>query len=153
MSYTNEESPEFIALFNGKFNPAKEKYTNALKPEFLALFNGHDKLSSSTAQSRDDFIKEIDKESADVLNAVLGRPTLFAPVVKIEKVISTDIIHTRKSREKMGQSGVTQQEVIETINDSSKVNQNDTILCNGRRINVRLVKKEEKYLVIDVYVN
>ncbi len=68
-------------------------------------------------------------------------------------VISTDIIHTRKSREKMGQSDVTQQEVIETINDSSKVNQNDTILCNGRRINVRLVKKEEKYLVIDVYVN
>lgn len=120
MSYTHEESPEFIALFNGKFNPAKQKYTSALKPEFLALFNGHDKLSHP---------------------------------VTLQTVISTDIIHTRKSREKMGQSDVTQQEVIETINDSSKVNQNDTILCNGRRINVRLVKKEEKYLVIDVYVN
>lgn len=125
MSYTNEESPEFVALFNGKFNPA---------------------------QSRDDFIKEMDEECADSLNAILGRSTLFAPVVKIEKVISTDIIHTRKSREKMGQFGLTQEEVVKVINDSSKVKQNDTILCNGRRVNVRLVKKDEKYLVIDVYV-
>ena len=116
MSYTNEESPEFVALFNGKFNPA---------------------------QSRDDLI---DEECADSLNAILGRSTL------LETVISTDIIHTRKSREKMGQFGLTQEEVVKVINDSSKVKQNDTILCNGRRVNVRLVKKDEKYLVIDVYV-
>ena len=125
MSYTNEESPEFVALFNGKFNPA---------------------------QSRDDLIKEIDEECADSLNAILGRSTLFPFVVKIETVISTDIIHTRKSREKMGQFGLTQEEVVKVINDSSKVKQNDTILCNGCRVNVRLVKKDEKYLVIDVYV-
>ena len=102
------------------------------------------------AQSRDDFMKEVDEMCADFMN---GTCHIGPRRTTIEKVISTDIIHTRKSREKMGQSGVTQQEVIETINDSSKVNQNDTILCNGRRINVRLVKKEEKYLVIDVYVN
>ena len=101
-------------------------------------------------QSRDDFMKEVDEMCADFMN---GTCHIGPRRTTIETVISTDIIHTRKSREKMGQSGVTQQEVIETINDSSKVNQNDTILCNGRRINVRLVKKEEKYLVIDVYVN
>lgn len=80
-----------------------------------------------------------------------GKDKVTYPVT-LQLLISTDIIHTRKSREKMGQFGLTQEQVIEVINDSSKVNQNDTILCNGRRVNVRLVKKDEKYLVIDVYV-
>lgn len=102
------------------------------------------------AQSHEDFIKELNEECADFMN---GTCHIGPRRTTIETVISTDIIHTRKSREKMGQFGLTQEEVIEVINDSSKVKQNDTILCNGRRVNVRLVKKEEKYLVIDVYVN
>jgi len=133
-----------MSYTNGK------RYDFELSPEFTALFNGKDNLSSSTAQSREDFIKEIDEECADFMN---GTCHIGPCRTTIEKVISTDIIHTRKSREKMRQSGVTQQEVIETINNSLKLNQNDTILCNGRRINVRLAKEEEKYIVIDVYVN
>ena len=95
-------------------------------------------------QSHEDFIKELNEECADFMNGTCH--------IGPRKVISTDIIHTRKSREKMGQFGLTQEEVVKVINDSSKVKQNDTILCNGRRVNVRLVKKDEKYLVIDVYV-
>ena len=124
-------------------------YTNPVSEKHRAYFNGLDNIVSVVD---DDLIKEIDEECADSLNAILGRSTLFPFVVKIETVISTDIIHTRKSREKMGQFGLTQEEVVKVINDSSKVKQNDTILCNGCRVNVRLVKKDEKYLVIDVYV-
>jgi hypothetical protein len=124
MSYTNEESPEFIALFNGKFNPAQSR------DDFTGLLT---KLYN-TAMSEEDTV---------LLQNELGA---------LPPVISTDIVHTRKSREKMGQFGLTQEEVVKVINDSSKVKQKDTILCNGRRVNVRLVKKDEKYLVIDVYV-
>ena len=50
----------------------------------------------------------------------------------------------------MSQFCLSNMEVMDAINTGEKVQQNDTILCNGS-INVRLVEKDGKYLIIDLY--
>ena len=70
--------------------------------------------------------------------------------INIKMLTENDIIQTNKSRSKMSQFCLSNMEVMDAINTGEKVQQNDTILCNGS-INVRLVEKDGKYLIIDLY--
>lgn len=70
--------------------------------------------------------------------------------MNIKMLRQDEIIHTNKSRAKMTQFSLSKNEVMNAINVGEKVQQNDTILCNGP-VNVRMVKKDDKYIIIDLY--
>lgn len=90
-------------------------------------------------------VNEFIKENWGNINSILG-----SIPINIKMLTENDIIQTNKSRSKMSQFCLSNMEVMDAINKGEKVQQNDTILCNGS-INVRLVKKDEKYLIIDLY--
>lgn len=50
----------------------------------------------------------------------------------------------------MAQFSLSNCEVLNAINAGEKVEQNNTVLCNGE-VNVRMVKRDDKYIVIDLY--
>ena len=68
----------------------------------------------------------------------------------LKPLINTDIIHTNKSKTKMNMYNLSDQDVVDVINKNTKILQNETIFCEGE-VCIRLVKKDDKYLVIDVY--
>ena len=79
-----------------------------------------------------------------------GLDSISQKRINIKMLTENDIIQTNKSRSKMSQFCLSNMEVMDAINTGEKVQQNDTILCNGS-INVRLVEKDGKYLIIDLY--
>ena len=78
-----------------------------------------------------------------------GRDSFSIPT-SVRTLTEDDIIHTNKSRAKMAQFSLSNCEVLNAINAGEKVEQNNTVLCNGE-VNVRMVKRDDKYIVIDLY--
>ncbi|MBH45069.1 MAG: hypothetical protein CMC93_00455 [Flavobacteriaceae bacterium] len=105
-------------------------------------------MTDITAPVLEKYEYKLDPEFKGLFN---GKFELSYPVT-LQKITSSKIIHTRKSRQYMDENRLTQEKVIEAINTGSTVNQNDTIFCKGREVNIRLVKKDDKYLVIDMYL-
>lgn len=92
-------------------------------------------------------LEEVIKEVNDFTN---GTCSIGSIPLKINTLTGDDLIHTRNSTNKMERFKLVQSQIVDAVNNGEKVKQGNTILCNGN-INVRLVKKEEKYLVIDLY--
>lgn len=105
-------------------------------------WNGLDSISKKKSYDPMD-----DPEFMKLFNGKFGIGSI---PMNIKMLTEKDIIQTNKSRSKMSQFCLSKKEVMDAINTGEKVQQNDTILCNGS-INVRLVKKDEKYLIIDLY--
>lgn len=74
-----------------------------------------------------------------------------------QMVTSTDMIYTLKAREKMTQFYLLKDEVLEAFNMGWREVQNRTLFCTAKLANisntvcVRVAKKKDKFLVIDVY--
>ena len=103
-------------------------------------------MNKEAGSKEEKFTYELDPEFIKLFN---GKDSFSIPI-NIKTLTQNDIIQTNKSRSKMSQFSLSKKQVMDAINTGEKVQQNDTILCNGS-INVRLVKKDEKYLIIDVY--
>ena len=101
------------------------------------------------------------EESAEFIALFNGKYTCAKPSISIKTLKSHQVIHTNNSETKMDKYSLSHKQLLGAINNSRKVRREETILCatncvfggHLHEINIRMVKKNTKYVVIDIYIN